>query len=1084
MLTVYRASAGSGKTYQLTLEYLKLLFVSETAFRHILAVTFTNKATDEMKRRIVDELHVLAGTPGASGYTEILCRELGDTPESLQKKARKVLVDLLHDYSSFNISTIDRFFQQTTRMFTREIGLQGGYSLEMDQTMVLNQAIDRMLFELENPENKELLRWLLQFSEEKVESGSHWDIRSDIAALAGEIFKETYKQHSKEILDLTSDKKNLTRFLHDLYRHRVAFEELVREWGKHALELISEAGLALTDFKGGSRSPFLAFQTWAGGEVKEPTASFAALAGNVEAWFTKKTPEETIGRIRDVYENGLNDCVSGVMETFRSYPFYLSVIETGRYFYTLGILSDIDRHIRAYEQEHNILLLSDTTALLNRIIDGTDTPFVYEKIGSRIDHYMIDEFQDTSGMQWRNFYPLFKESLDKEKHSLIVGDVKQSIYRWRNSDWKLLSEEIKHCFGDTCRRDDVLDTNWRSAVNIVEFNNAFFSRAACVLQEKLNESYMQAGETADAGFASRLTDAYSDIYQFVPAKKKGVAGHVRLNFVDQDEAKDWTGYVLDQLPETLKQLQDKGYRLREIAFLVRNKQEGSLIADSLLTYKATHPDEPYRFDVISNEALYIGRSPAVKLMVSLLSYLHNPQEELNRILAAYEYEMARLGSTPEKALDRFFKERSGGRLFSCFAGDIATEIEQLKTLPLFEMCEKIVTLFPVADNGNESAFIQAFQDIVLEYTENHTADLASFLQWWEEKGCQKTISMPESQDALRILTIHKSKGLGFKVVIIPFCEWELDHSVRHQHILWCESHREPFNRIPLIPLRYSPKLEKTIYSEEYFQEKMQAYIDNLNLAYVAFTRAREELLLFAPKPKRENQVSTLSSLLHYCLTNEAETTCPEDADRPLIRLSENYDAEQRIYETGGSWQTLPESSIKIEECRMCGYRSILPGARMRLRLYGKGFFGDQQARQYGSVMHEILSYVNLPEDIPGAVNRCVLDGRLTSGEAKEIAAKLRRWITAADTSRWFCPEVRVLKETEILQQEGKFFRPDRIILTAAGVEIIDYKFGAVERPVYRRQVAHYMRLIRSMGYRQVTGYIWYVELGKTECVRE
>lgn len=1097
MLHVYRASAGSGKTYKLTLEYLKLLLSPvrsnnepvlpserNKAFQHILAVTFTNKATEEMKRRIIEKLDILAHRTQESEYLNDLLGKEGITGNigELQHRASEILFTLLHDFSGFNISTIDKFFQQTARAFTREIGLQGGYNTEIDNAHVLTEAIDRMFFDLENPENKELLNWLLRFSEEQVEGGKSWGIQRNINQLAQELFKEEYKSHSSEIRRLMADKEILKAYIKKLNAIKRDFETESREIAQKASGVMRKAGLFAEDMKGGSRSPFKEFQKWAEGNIKEPTNTFTQLAGNIENWYTKKTLPDIITKIRDIYPE-LNGYIELIITCYDAYPFYISVMETRRYIYTLGILSDIDSHIQAYEKEHNILLLSDTTELLNRIIDGSDTPFVYEKTGTRIDHFMIDEFQDTSRMQWSNFSPLIKESNDKGGRNLIVGDVKQSIYRWRNSDWKLLNDELSNQFRKPDElTDHVLETNWRSCVNVIRFNNSFFRKASFLLQESLEKEIADSPGSVHINpeYAGKIGKAYQDIYQHISSKNNEKEGHVKILFQETEtedgEKTDWKNKVTDLLPETLKELQDRNIALKDIAILVRSKAEGSLIADCLLKAKAANIDPKYRFDIISDEALFIHNAPIVKLVIGILNYLQNPEIEINRILAVYEYSIAHRNLLPETALASYFAEREK-ELRHHFDPEIVTELELLRNTPLFEMCEKIISLFPLSGERNEGIFIQAFQDIVLDYTTNHSADPASFLQWWNEQGIKKTITTPEAQNAIRIMTIHKSKGLEFKAVIIPFCDWEIDHNPHHENILWCDQ-KEPLNDIPLVPVRYGAALKKSLYADAYFNEKMHAYIDNLNIAYVAFTRAKEELILFTPKPKKEGTFGSLSRLLYYCVNPENEINCPEEKERPIIDLSIKYNPEKLCYEAGSEWRSSYTASEKQEINIMPEYRSTDPGTRLQLRLHGKGYFGDSSERQYGNLMHEILSYIHYIDDIPNAVLPYVLSGELSHEESFLIANKLKNWLSQPEIAHWFAPESRIINETEILQQKGTFLRPDRVVISDGEVSVIDYKFGNIERKSYHKQVDRYVSLIKEMGFTQVKGYIWYIELKK------
>ena len=553
MLTVYRASAGAGKTHKLTGEYLTLLFTGPGAFRRILAVTFTNKATDEMKTRIVDELYNLA-SGRKSDYVELLTSTYSLTEDQVRKQAAKILIDILHDYSAFNISTIDRFFQQTMRAFTREIGLQGGYGIEMDQELVLTTAIDNLLSDLEKPESKDLLGWLLRFAEDKIENGGEWNLRKDIMALSREVFKESYKAFSEAVGRDIEDKKALDDYKNELYGIIRSVESSAKEQGERGLAILNKYGLKVTDFKGGSRSPLTLLDRLVQGEMKEPSATFIGLADNLDGCFTKTVSLGTRQIIGCAFEDGLNDCIKGIISLFNNLTAYNTAREIVRYYYTLGILTDVSRQIAAYREEKNVMLIADTTELLNKVIGGSDAPFIYEKTGTHVDHYMIDEFQDTSGMQWNNFRPLIEESLAHSRDNLIVGDVKQSIYRFRNSDWKLLDEQVQTDFSPEVVHEETLKDNWRSCRNIVEFNNALFTTLPGVLQTVYNEalSVSSLSEEQRAAFFTKIMSAYDKSFQQVPPPFMQKDGHVRIEFLSGDDEKDWKEEALVRLPVVLE----------------------------------------------------------------------------------------------------------------------------------------------------------------------------------------------------------------------------------------------------------------------------------------------------------------------------------------------------------------------------------------------------------------------------------------------------------------------------------------------------------------------------------------------------
>lgn len=1067
-LTVYKASAGSGKTHRLTAEYLSLLFASPFAYKHILAVTFTNKATEEMKSRIIEELANLAANRN-SDYINELAREYKKPEDAIRVQARKILISILHDYSSFSISTIDRFFQQTMRAFTREIGLGGGYNVELDTGRVLGEAIDSMLYDLERSENEQLLDWLIRFSEEKIESGGTWNIRSDIQDLSTEIFKESYKAFSDQIQTDIANKGLLDDYKKMLLAHIRQFEKESKEIGEKAMNIMLGCDLQPFDFIRGRTSPFVSFLRWAGGEVKAPTATFGKLAGDVSAWYAKTAPADIKSKIESAYHNGLNDCVCRVTDLYNNSAVYQTASEINRYFFTLGILGDVDKNIRSYAAENNIMLISDTTELLHKIIQGTDSPFIYEKVGTRVEHYMIDEFQDTSGMQWSNFLPLVKDSLSAGHKNLIVGDVKQSIYRWRNSDWKLLDEQLDIDFKTNGIHHETLDTNWRSDRHVVDFNNAVFETASSLLQNLYNESLEDITVNSSlASFYTKIKKAYNDSYQHLPEKKREPTGHVRLEFVDTEETPNWQAYVLEQLPEIIEQLQDNGYSLRDIAILVRTKKEGADVANRLLEYKSKNPGSRYKYDIISDEALFVRNSKSIKLVVSLLKYLRNPSDSTLRTLAIYEYYKFKDQLTPEETIRSHFSA-SGD-----FPEDAAIHLRRIKELPLYEMTEEIFDLFKEAMDTHENIYIQAFLDMVLDFSVKKSSDLDSFLQWWDETGQTKTIFTPDGQDAIRIMTIHKSKGLGFPVVIMPFCNWEIDHKLTT--ILWCQPKAEPFNQLHLVPVKYSQKLSNTIFAYEYLEEKLHAYIDNLNILYVAFTRAKNDLIIFAPKAKEKaKSINNISSLLWAC----CHSTPEQQGDKTFIDLAERMDDENNNFELGISSCRFQQKEKDTEHEISIGILESIPfDNRLKLRLNNKYFFTDQGKREYGTLMHEIVSNVTSLDELDKTIEKYKLAGEITSEEKDEITGLLHRYLSVPEISEWYSGNYKVLNEVQILQPGGTFIRPDRVMLKDGEVIVIDYKFGEKEEKKYLKQVKNYMTQIKKMGYNNVKGYICYVVLGK------
>ncbi|SFT04600.1 ATP-dependent exoDNAse (exonuclease V) beta subunit (contains helicase and exonuclease domains) [Porphyromonadaceae bacterium NLAE-zl-C104] len=1108
LLHVIKASAGSGKTHRLTGEYLRLLFSAPNNHRHILAVTFTNKATDEMKSRIVEELYRLASGADSSYLAELM-DDFSMRQEDVRTKAKTVLETILHDYSSFSISTIDRFFQQTMRTFAREIGLAGGYNIELDETSLLTETIDLMLSELDKPENKTLAEWLLRFMQHNIEEGKSWKIDRQVLDLAKQLFNETYKSFTDEEQSTIQDKEQLEAYKQMLMRIVKSYENEVKSIGVKALSIMQQYGLSYDDFKHKRNSGFLLFTKLAGGNVEKPSTRLIALADNIDLWYSGKEKENAI---RSAYSDGLNECVKQIIYLSDNDREYQTAKHLLRNFYTLGILNDIKQRLRKLQQENNTLFLSDTTELLNDIIAGTDSPFIYEKTGTRVHHYMIDEFQDTSRMQWENFRPLIGESLASGNLNLIVGDVKQSIYRFRNSDWRLLEEQVKEDFQADNIREHVLDTNWRSDAHIVQFNNAFFTKAAINLQNDFNTSSESPQHTEGGGnnghnIDTQITNAYADLYQQVPPKKADSGGQVRITFLKDDKETDWKADVLERLPQEIEALQDQGFALKDIAIVVRWNHEAVQVAETLLSYREQHPESPYRYDIISNEALLVRSAQSVKAIIALMRHFRNPKDEICRMMAIYEFYRFQRRSSPDEAL-QFYREEGHGD----FPDEIKGHLGELVSMPFYEMTEHFFTLTTDALDAKENAYVQAFLDIVLKFKESATADLNDFLDWWDETGHRKALFSPEDQDAIRLITIHKSKGLGFGAVIMPFVSWGMDHNTYHNDIIWCKPGSAPFNALGVAPLKYGKGLEDTIFRDSYLEEKRFTYIDNLNLLYVAFTRPKHRLIAFAPIPRKPETISDAADLLWRSITDTASlpdleptATIPADPEPPASMLAlpeptaskpsasrKNYIPLSEYFSEGetesvfeyGKPETVrkPEEKAVADSDKTGKWHSVPFGDRLQLRFNSIGYFSDDGSRDYGTMMHDIVSNVKTLADIPQAVEQKVSAGELAEEERENTIHRLTEILSRPEISDWYSGKYTILNETQVLHPDTGFSRPDRVMIGPDEVIVADYKFGETEETKYIRQVQRYVKPIQEMGYENVSGYVFYVKSGKiVEC---
>ncbi|HKL38819.1 MAG TPA: UvrD-helicase domain-containing protein, partial [Bacteroidales bacterium] len=561
-LTLYKASAGSGKTFRLTGEYLLILFRDPGLYRHILAVTFTNKATGEMKNRILLELNRLSRGE-KSGYRTMLQERFGYDEGQVQQRAHLIITNILHDYSQFSVNTIDRFFQRVLRTFARELGLQSGYTLETDQSEILNFVIDELLLATE--EDSQLRKWLVEFAQTRMKEGKSWRFHDEISNLAGELVKEDVKDLRLGGRDQISDRDKLSDYVKKLRRKQAIFEQTMKELGEKATGIIEQNGLGIEHFnnKGRGIARYFYYLRDQRKDKYQPNATVRKVLDDPDRWPAASLSKENKQLVVSLAASQLNDLLKQAIHFIEEhYREYLSITEVLKNIYVLGLLVDIQKRIEAYCRERNIFLISDAGDLLRKIIDDNEAPFIYEKTGSNYHHFMMDEFQDTSRFQWENFRPLVNNSLAQGYFNLMVGDVKQSIYRWRNGDWKILQNEVEQVFKDQTR-SVALDSNWRSRRNVVAFNNTLFHYAPAILQNQYDQELRE--KCRDNPFEDMLLTAYRDVRQEMPLEKEG--GKIFTRFFghahqQEAEAQD---RVLGKLMEDIQQLQDQDYRPADIA---------------------------------------------------------------------------------------------------------------------------------------------------------------------------------------------------------------------------------------------------------------------------------------------------------------------------------------------------------------------------------------------------------------------------------------------------------------------------------------------------------------------------------------
>ena len=1124
-LDLYTASAGSGKTHTLTREYLRLALSTSdpNTFRHIQAVTFTNKATAEMKERIIQELYALAKSPEDSPFFAELKQALHLDPEGLKQRAQGALRALLLDYTSFRVRTIDSFFQEVVRSFAYELGVTGGLRVQIESSALLHQAVLEVLADQdgERPDNQ-IRAWIQALAEDNLSSGKSYHIETSLEAFAKQLEEEPVKllrqnkglPTKKSIADLQEALKNII----DNTRRQA------KRLATDALEALRATGIPPEDIKSGTKFPLGALKSCvkASGEIFESsskgfyseraTLQKVCQASDLEKQLDLFLTKENLERYRAQLEPHL----ASIIEHVRAFDklcrekggIYVTALVIYEYLGRYGLLIDIDNKLQELKQEQGTMLLADAPSLISKLLKDaqTNTPFLYEKIGAKIRHHMIDEFQDTSRLQYDNFHPLLQEAMASGNDSLIVGDAKQSIYRFRNSDSTLLTRVVPEDFAQSIKQTSLQD-NWRSVPEIIEFNNQLYQQIIPILGRLFTECIEALpNSTLDKEKEPLLSTlrghlvAYEDVKQLVPEKKRKSKGLVALHEyteekkngrkpqggeADEEDKEKASSNAFQQIPLVLIDLQKRGYRPMDIAILVRNKKAATDIAEILQNYPK-EKYEGYSLSFISQEALLVSSAISTRFIVAALAYISSNGAALQRaLLLELHSQLARTMGTeePSPSLDE-------------------ETLRQLLTIGrrgLYEAAEEILHLFQPILPDQESAYVVHLLDMLYTWETEQSADIPSFLEYWADGGAEERILTPTNEQACSLMTIHKSKGLGFPVVLLPDLGWELDASTHHENILWCSTEGKETDELPLqeiasLPLKYSRKLYYTLFAREYLEERMNYTFDALNLLYVATTRAKEELHIWLPTStdgKKKEKNEPLSSI-----PKDIKALLMEGADGkslwqglPAEVISEEQGASEEKYPQLIQRQAIP-TSLQENILQVDSIISHPITDRIAILRKGLDYFSEEQQLRYGHTMHLILAEIETTEDIEGALERAISQGLIAPDEEDDVRQSLLRVVSHSDCARWFDGSGVVRNECSIIGGglEGSR-RPDRIVFYAdegadrdqTSVEIIDYKFGHFDKRYYA-QIQGYQALLQRMGYRDVKGWLCYIEKDKIKVV--
>ncbi len=1068
-LIVYKASAGSGKTFTLATEYIKLLVVNPQNYRTILAVTFTNKATEEMKMRILSQLYgIWKELPDSESYTRKVHQETGLSLPVVRERAGEALHLLLHNYNSFRVQTIDAFFQSVLRNLARELDLTANLRVGLSGDQVEEMAVDLLIDNLKHTDA--ILQWLLHYIMESLSDNKSWSTDDEkrtsfvreIKNFGKTIFRDYYKEHRAELNKKMAEEGFFDHYTQVLRQIRDDAKERMLTIAATYFDTLEQEGFSVADMKSNTRGVSGYFMKIKNGVFDNSILNTTAVKAMEapENWYKKDHPRaEELHLLADQVLIPMLRYAE--VEREKQWKLYQSAHLTLSHLNNIRLLSSIEQKVKDINNEANVFLLGNTQHLLHSLIQDSDAPFVFEKIGAQLHHIMIDEFQDTSTVQWQNFKVLMLECMSHVgSENLIVGDVKQSVYRWRSGDWRLLNH-IEQQFPQEMMEVRPLQTNYRSERNIILFNNNFFSAAIRQEHDALQEQNTIGAEL--------LRNAYADVSQQIPDHRDS-KGYVDIRLLP---AIDYRERTLELLKEHIVTLLGCGIPQNKIAILVRTNDTITLIAN----YFSEHLPE---VSIVSDEAFRLDASVSVQLLINALFLLTHPTDSLTKANIIKSYHQDVLCDNLSDA-DLLIKSVHADHLLP---ESYIKHFEELLMLPLYELVEQLYMIFQLHRLKDQSAYLCAFYDCLMEFTRDNSTDIDAFIETWEQELHKKTIQSDEL-NGIRVLTIHKSKGLEFDNVLLPFCDWRLERV----DTIWCEPQEEPFSQLPVVPVDYSQKMLGTIYEKDYQNEHLQLTVDNLNLLYVAFTRACKNLFVIGKRNAGKTRSALIERVLPELTLDGAVLDGIEDQNTDVsFSYGMLYTDQEEKRRTTENVFLQSSDQIPVEMAVFGNKTEFRQSNKSREFVETDDETAQQGYIKTGSILHYVFSTIRTTEDVPEALRQLEQEGVLYDEEitVAKLSSLLTKRFADPRVKEWFSGKWTLYNECSIIytDEHGEVCerRPDRVMSDGNRMIVVDFKFGH-PRPEYQEQVREYMTLLKQMGHQQVEGYLWYVYSNQIEPVK-
>lgn len=1072
---VFSASAGSGKTFNLAVQYITLLVANGPhEFANTLAVTFTNKATAEMKERILDQLYgIWQGTPASDGCLDAVQAELQQSynihinNEEIRRKCGDALTCIMHDYSRFRVSTIDSFFQSVLRNMAHELGLNAHLQVDLSDDSVTEMAVEHLLASLK-PNDDALLPWLNDYVESRMDEGKSWDIVRDMKDMARNLFKEVYLSRELSPGNSPLNANNIRKYRSMLTNRLRQIQEHINKEADSLTSWFDNGLLKYADISRGTSIETYARRLRDGDLIAAEFNSYLQKMADSPENMLRKADRKNVSADKMSMLQQVSDRLKSLC-TLRDQM--LSEVTTLQLLlanlHPLGALGAIDRQIKEENAQANRFSLAHTPILLKKMVEESDAPFVFEKSGTQFRNVMIDEFQDTSRLQWENFKVLLMNNLSNGGMSMIVGDIKQSIYRWRNGDWSILNGLMNREGKRWNVRTRQLSRNFRSMGNVVDFNNRFF-RCAAECMDRLNP---------DAEF--KLTDLYADVAQQVPEGKIG-HGHVQIHVMDEPDD-EWTRVTMYEMGMKMLELHETyGIPYNEMTILIRLNRHIPLLVEFFA-------QEFPQLKLVSSEAFRLSYSLAINMLVSAL-----------RVIS--DEDLAQPSSIPLRYLIQHYlidikKQSDGVDYLSAKAEDVLgpfmQQLPRLAQMPLYNLCEYIYRLLDLDKIEDQDAYWLCFFDELGKYMTDKPCDLNSFLDYWDTTLYKQNI--PSSAvDGISVLTIHSSKGLQFHSVFVPFLDDPFEKD-RNDDVLWCTPPNEPENMLGLVPVRATSRMRKSDMAGDYVAEHDARRVDALNVLYVAFTRAEQNLFVWGSQSVAK-EPSASSRTLGDVIVEALEM---ED----ILQ----YDEDEGVWKKGPLEHFIPtgspaDSPLPLKMCSFEGstdFRQSEPSRKfVAAQSVGDDEYEDELSTgsnqsdyiHLGKLFHYVLSQIATVDDLPGVIQRLSDQGVFDSVRQRRQAESLiAKGLRHPQVKAWFQPGLQLFNECSMIVEESgeiRTRRPDRVMMMPDGrIIVVDFKFGN-PNPGYITQVQHYMSFMSQMyPEKRVEGYLWFVYNNHVEEVK-